>query len=564
MSIHMHPAPGANTFGTAARNLRLDPVTRVSGGLAVHATADFAARTVSNAVAMATTFRGYENLLEGRDVRDAVFISSRACGVCGGAHAIAAAQAVEMACGIGLPAKAIVARNFLSAAECLYDHPSHLFLRAGPDYSEPVVRQTSPELWTRAEKTSAPRAATHGYARVSDLMAALTRNSGPLYREALHMARVAREAYVVIGGKYPHPQTITPGGVSSTIDATDFNLALMRVVRFFDYSRRVIAVWDDLADFFYEADAGFAQVGAGPMNFLDLGLWDDPFVFGGSGPQYERRWSTPAAIVDGALQTTDVMRIDKGIEEHVERSFYENWSSESPLYDELGAPLPQRHPHNKRTIAQPGSPDPSGRYSWSTAARWHGHPMETGAAARLWATVLAASQPHTSFIEPVGGSLRMSVPQGRMAATVVEWRAPRIWNAFERNRARAYALVQAALVAYENLVIGLDVERKGGPDARIFNAYAIPKDHVLGAGYWGGGRGYVSHHLRFDARVIENHQIIGPSTFTGSPRDAAGTPGPCEAAVMATPLVSADPMQSGIDVLRAIRSFDLCMYCATQ
>jgi len=151
-----------------------------------------------------------------------------------------------------------------------------------------------------------------------------------------------------------------------------------------------------------------------------------------------------------------------------------------------------------------------------------------------------------------------------MAATVVEWRAPRIWNAFERNRARAYALVQAALVAYENLVIGLDVERKGGPDARIFNAYAIPKDHVLGAGYWGGGRGYVSHHLRFDARVIENHQIIGPSTFTGSPRDAAGTPGPCEAAVMATPLVSADPMQSGIDVLRAIRSFDLCMYCATQ
>lgn len=564
MSIQTQAAPSADVVSDAARNLTFDPVTRVSGGFAFHASADFSDRTVSNAVAMATTFRGYENLLEGRDARDAVFISSRACGVCGGAHAIAAAQAVEMACGISLPAKAIMARNFLSAAECLYDHPSHLFLRAGPDYSEPVVRQTSPDLWARAETTPAAGAATHSFDHVSDIMSALTRNSGSLYREALHMARVAHEAYVTVGGKYPHPQTITPGGLSASVDATDFNLALLRTVKFFDYSRRVVAVWDDLAAFFYEADSRYADVGAGPMNFLDLGLWDDPFAVASGTQNYDRRWSTPAAIVDGALQTTDVEQIDKGVEEYVDHSFYEDWGRDSSFDGGAGAALSQRHPHNKRTIPEPGGTDPRGSYSWSTAARWNGHPMETGAHARLWATTLAAKQPHTSFIEPVGNSLRMSVPQGQIPSAVLEWQVPRTWNAFERNRARAYALVQAALVAYENLVIGLDIERKGGPDSRIFTKYAIPKDHVMGSGYWGGGRGYVSHHLRFDARVIENYQIVGPSTFSGSPRDNAGTPGPCEAAVMATPLVSSDPSERGIDVLRAIRSFDLCMCCATH
>ncbi|MBW3653730.1 MAG: nickel-dependent hydrogenase large subunit, partial [Actinobacteria bacterium] len=530
--------PGADRYGEstatggAARNLRFDPVTRVSGDLAFHASADFGdSRSVGDAVAMATAFRGYEIILAGRDARDAVFVSSRACGVCGDAHSICSALAIEMACGIQPPPIGVVARNFLSATECLTDHPGHLFLRAGPDYSEPVMRATSPELWTRAEATPAAGAAVHGFDRVSDIMTALTRNSGTLYREALYMSRVAREANVVIGGKYPHPQTITPGGVSSTVDTTDFNLVLLRAVRFLDYSRRVVAVWDDLTNFFYEADARFAAVGEGPKNFLDLGLWDDPHSYDGQFVNVarwgENRWSTPGAIVDGVLQTTDPRQIDAGVEEFVEHSFYEDWSGESQSTDAHGNPLSPRHPSNKQTLPQPGSTDPGGRYSWSTAARWRGHPMETGAQARMWATALAAEEPSGSFVESTGRSLRMSIPKAEMAASVLEWQIPRRWNAFERNRARAYALAQATLAAYENVVIGLDLVRRGGPNARIFNSYKIPKDGVTGAGYWGGARGYVSHYVQIAGRVIENYQIVGPSTFSGSPRDGAGKPGPC-------------------------------------
>jgi hydrogenase large subunit len=565
MSIQTWPGTQYTPSGGAGRDLRFDPVTRVSGDLAFHASADFSGRTVSNAVAMATTFRGYENILAGRDARDAVFVSSRACGACGVAHAICSAMAIESACGIEPPPMGIIARNFLSATECMIDHPSHLFLRAGLDYSEPVVRRTSPELWTRAEATPAPNAAVHGQARISNIMAELTRSSGWLYREALHMSRVAREANVIIGGKYPHPQTITPGGVSSTVDGTDFNLVLLRIVKFFDYSRRVAAVWDDLTDFFYTADPRFAEVGQGPKNFLDLGLWEDPRVTESilTSPG-EYRWSTPAAIVEGVVQATDLRQIDAGVEEYVRHSFYEEWSGGAHAHDAEGSPLSARHPANKQTLPQPGSTDPEGRYSWSTAARWRGHPMETGAQARMWATALSARESHGSFVESTGHSLRMSLPSGQMPAGMLEWHVPGRWNAFERNRARAYALAQATATCYENIAIGLDLARRGGPNARIFEPYEIPKGGVRATGQWGGARGYVSHHVQIDGRVIESYQIVGPSTFSGSPRDDAGRPGPCEAAVMATPLVTSDAVQQGIDVLRTIRSFDLCMFCASH
>jgi hydrogenase large subunit len=52
---------------------------------------------------MATLFRGYEVIMKGRDPRDAIFITSRACGVCGGVHSTTAALAMEMAIGVVPP-----------------------------------------------------------------------------------------------------------------------------------------------------------------------------------------------------------------------------------------------------------------------------------------------------------------------------------------------------------------------------------------------------------------------------------------------------------------------------
>lgn len=553
------------------RRVDFDPVTRVAGALAFQTTVDVEGGQVLGAYALATLFRGYEVILEGRDPRDAIFVSSRACGVCGGAHATASALALEMAFGIQPPPMGILARNLLAAIEDLYDRPTHLFTRVGPDFCEPVVRETNPELWERALQTPAPGRATHGFELISDVMTAMTPPKGRLYVEALAMSRRAREAYVLIGGKYPHPQTTVPGGISATIDIQDTQLMLFRVTEFFDYAQKVVAVWDDIVDFFFEAEPRFREVGEGPRNFVDLGKWDDPYAYDGSSATAsawaERRWSTPGAIVEGSLRTTDVHRVNQGVEEFVEHSFYEDWVSRGAAKftnDQVGKPLPAHHPANKQTIPQPGETNPAGKYSWSTAPRWDRQPMETGAYARLWMTALADKLPHRGFVEPTGRSLRLAMPQGALPATELEWWAPERWGALERNRAQAYALAHSALVAYESLVMALDLQRKGGPDAGVFTHYKIPKDARRGTGLWGGGRGYLSHHVTLEDRVMQNYQIVAPSTFTMSPRDDFGNPGPCEGAVAATPLLSTASPERCIDVLRTIRSFDPCMSCATH
>src|SRR5438874_7895367 len=110
------------------KEVSIDPVTRVAGALAFHSIVDLENRTVHDAHSMATLFRGYEVIVKGRDPRDAIFISSRACGVCGGVHSNVAASAIEMPSGIAPPPMGTVLRTLGQPGEFLYDQPLLLFL----------------------------------------------------------------------------------------------------------------------------------------------------------------------------------------------------------------------------------------------------------------------------------------------------------------------------------------------------------------------------------------------------------------------------------------------------
>jgi len=561
------------------RRVDFDPVTRVAGALAFHTVVDLDNREVLETASMATLFRGYEIILQGRDPRDAIFISSRACGVCGGVHATCSALAVEMAFGIAPPPMGVVARNLLLSIEYLYDHPIHLGLLAGPDFSEPAMRDTNPEIWEKALSTRTRGRAIHGYEFMSELMTDLTPLTGKLYLEALHYTRVAREAYVLIGGKYPHPQTVVPGGVSTTIDTSDLNEIMLRMIQYFDYGRKVIAVWDDIADFFYEVNPKYRDIGTRPKSMLEPGQWDDPYAYDGTFENMDewalQRWAPPGVIVDGELVTTSASMLNAGVEEFVEHAFYEEWvgntSGPSGSYpfpeDPNGNPLSPYHPWNKQTIPKPGGTSWKEKYSWATAPRWDRQAMETGAYARIWA---AAQTPHfrgSRFIEPTGHSLKVDLPQAELPNTLVEWKVPETWGAFERNRARAYSIIYTCGIAYDNLLLAYELLRKGGPDAKMSVPYKVPQDHRIGMGLWSAGRGYLTHHLEMDNGVIENYQILTPSTWMASPKDPFGNPGPYEEAVMSTPLLENYEKPEdfkGIDVLRALRSFDPCMPCTTH
>ncbi len=342
------------------KEVSIDPVTRVAGALAFHSVVDLENRTVHDAHSMATLFRGYEVILKGRDPRDAIYISSRACGVCGGVHSNCAAEAIEMAFGVQPPPMGIVVRNLGQAAEFLYDHPLHLFLLAGPDYSEAIIRSTNPEIWGKAEQAAAPNAAVHGFRTMADLMTALNPLSGPLYLEALEITRRAREMCSLVWGKYPHPQTIVPGGISTTISTQTFNEYQIRLFTLLDHAKRMVTIWDDISEFLYQANPGFHRVGVRPRHLIDLGIWEHHEAYDAryehAADWGERRWATPGVMIDGELRTTSLHSINLGLEEFVEHSYYEGWAGGTPPYrtDPLGSPLSPHHPWNKQTLPRPG------------------------------------------------------------------------------------------------------------------------------------------------------------------------------------------------------------------
>ena len=552
------------------KDVDYDPVTRVAGALAFHAVADLQARKVLTTNSMATLFRGYEIIMIGRDPRDAIFITSRACGVCGGVHGTCAALAIEMAIDAPPPPLGVIVRNLMLSMEFCYDHPLHLFLLAGPDYSQAIVEQTTPSLWARAQGASAPGRDVHGYSTIASIMTDLNPLTGRLYVEALHMTRVAREAYVLLGGKYPHPETIVPGGVSTTVSLQVFNEFYTRLHQLFDYSKKVIAIWDDVTEFFYAANPEYKHVGERPANMIDVGIWDDPETYDARYANCdawgERRWSTPGVIVDGKLVTTKLTAINSGLEEFVEHSYYDGWTGHPFPTDPLGNPLSPYHPWNKSTKPKPTGQNWKEKYSWSTSPRWDRQATEAGAYARLWITAAAQKLRPNSFIESTGTSLKFVLPKGTLPEMELEWKIPEVWNAFERNRARAYAMAFNTLVSMNDWLKGLDYLKYGKTE--VSTPFEIPKKgRQVGVGFWGAGRGYLTHHLVLEDGAVTNYQIITPSTLNASPRDVWGNLGPYEEAVLNTPLLeefSSPDKFKGVDILRTIRSFDPCMPCTTH
>ena len=558
-------APSA--AGHETRELNLDPVTRVAGALAFHTTLDLTDGVVVDAHSEAVQFRGYELILQGRNPVEAIDISSRACGVCGGVHSTCAAMALEMVFGVAPPPLAIVARNLAAAAELFYDHCLHLFLLAGPDYSEAMVKATNPALWNRAERALAPGAAVHGMTTIGEIMSGLNPLSGALYTEALAVTRSGREIVSLLLGKYPHPSTIVPAGIGHRVDQQLLNRVLARVLELRDYAKRIAALWDDLVEFFYEADPAYAEVGARKANLIATGIWDHPEAYDasylGADDWGARRLSTPGVVVDGELRTTSLNQVNAGIEEFVDHSFYEDWTDGlGPASAPDGTPLSPFHPWNKRTIPRPEERSWKERYSWSTAPRWDREPMEAGPLARQWITATAGLV-QTDFISSGGGSLQIHLPEGSLPEAVIDWNVPSRVNALERNRARATHVGYCLMVAYSYLLQGFDLVRSG--ETAMSSPYEVVDG--VGVGYWEGGRGMLTHHCKVEHGELASYQIVTPSTWMASPRDAWGAPGPYEEAVLGTPILeqtSGSTELVGIDVLRAVRSFDPCLPCAVH
>lgn len=529
----------------------VEPVTRVAGALGLRIHCDATERRYSGARCAARHFRGYETILVDRDVRDAIYLASRCCGYHGGQHAVASAQAVEMAFGLEPPPMAIALRNLGLSAELIHAEAAHLFLLAAPDLGAAAAAAHFPDVWALAQRTTAPHADVHGMATIAEIMRSLDPLSGSWYRDAFSVARIPLQMYAVLHGKYPHPQTMVPGGVATKMSHTTVSAVhdyVVRLLSLVDPAKRVATMVSDLLDFWVEAAPDLVRVGAGPANFVDSGLWDDPE--GGADPTWEgitqrghHRWAAPGVILDGKPVTFDLREVAEGIEEDVTYSFYEPWPG--------GA-----HPFDKRTVAAPGPARWNGRYSWATTVRWRGHTVETGPGARLWTTALRGRMPENPFVTARDGGVQLYLPEGALPDLLLEWRPPAAWNAIERTRARLYGIVFAALIGAQQALTVLDLQKQARHQTSIAVRELDARGERRGVGF--AGDGLLGHWMIVDGRRIANYQVVAPSTIN------LGPGGPIEAALEATPVLQTDGLVSGIEALIALRSFDPCVNCASH
>src|ERR1700741_11068 len=294
-----------------------DPITRIVGNLGIYTKIDFDNREVVSCKSTSSLFRGYSVFMKGKDPRDAHFITSRICGICGDNHATCSVYAQNMAYGIKTPPLGEWIYNLGEAAEYMFDHAIFQDNLVFVDFCERMVKETNPGLLDRAEKTAAPHAGVHGHRTIADIMRSFNPFTGAMYREALVMSRLTREMFCLMEGRHVHPSTLYPGGTGTVATPQLFSDYLVRLMKFVDFAKRVVPLNDDLFDFFYDALPGYEQVGNRRILLGCWGSFQDPeycnFKYADMTDWGRRMYVTPGVVVDGQLVTNDLVAINLGI-----------------------------------------------------------------------------------------------------------------------------------------------------------------------------------------------------------------------------------------------------------
>jgi hydrogenase large subunit len=555
-----------------------DPITRIVGNLGIYTKIDFDNQEVVECKSTSSVFRGYSVFMKGKDPRDAHFITSRICGICGDNHAVCSVYAQNMAYGIQMPPLAEWIYNLGEAAEYMFDHTLFQDNLVFVDFCEQMVQDTNPSLLERAEQTEAPNAEFHGYRTIADIMRAFNPFTGELYKQALNVSRITREMFCLMEGRHVHPSTIYPGGTGTMATPQVFTDYLSRLMKVIDFVKQGVLMQDDVFDFFYEALPGYEEVG---NRRIQLGCWsafqnpdECDYKYEHMAEWGREAYVTPGIVVDGELVTTSLVDINLGIRILLGSSYYEDWQNEETFvtHDPLGNPVDKRHPWNQTTLPKPQKRDlEGGKYSWVMSPRWHDQrtgdflALDTGGGplARLWATALAGMV-DVGYVKATGHSVQINLP--KTAATPemqFEWNIPQRANTLERNRARSYFIAYAASMAFYFLDRALELLRAG--ETKVFQEFEVP-DEAIGCGFHEAVRGVLSHHMVIRDGKIANYHPYPPTPWNGSPTDSYGTPGPYEDAVMGQPIFEENGPDDfkGIDIMRTVRSFDPCLPCGVH
>ena len=147
------------------KEMSWDPITRIVGSLGIHTEIDFSNQQVLKCYSTSMVFRGFDIFMKGIDPRDAHFITSRICGICGDNHCTCSCLNQNMAYSVKPPPLGDLAFNLAESADYMFDHAIFNDCMANVDFCEQMVKDTNPTLLAKAENDVG---AAHGHPRLQD------------------------------------------------------------------------------------------------------------------------------------------------------------------------------------------------------------------------------------------------------------------------------------------------------------------------------------------------------------------------------------------------------------
>lgn len=485
----------------STQRLLVGPFNRVEGDLEVKI--DVVDGRVASAHVNAPMYRGFEQILQGKEPRDALVYVPRICGICSVSQSVAAARALAALAGAVTPPNGLLACNLMLATENLADHLTHFYLFFMPDFTREVYA---------------------GQAWHADALRRFEAQRGEHARLAIAARQRWFELMGTLGGRWPHTHSLQPGGSSRPIEASERIRLTAKVREFRLFLEKTLfggpleavgalstedellawcsrAPQADLSAFVGMSQAlGLGALGAGPGLYLCYGSFNQP----------DGSWVAPPGVWNGLQHAAEELLTD-GITEDATHA----WLAEG------GTP---RHPAEGLTLPEPGK---AGAYTWNKAPRLHGRVVETGAIARQ----LMAGQPLVrETVRRCGGTV------------------------YTRVLARLLELARVVPMMEQWL-------RELRPGEPWCDNAALPQDGTA-TGLAEAARGSLGHWVTVRHGCIAGYQIVAPTTWNFSPRDAQGAPGALERALEGAPVREGET--TPVAVQHVVRSFDPCMVCTVH
>jgi hydrogenase large subunit len=556
-----------------SKRIVVDPITRIEGHLRIEA--DIENGKIVNAFSSGTMVRLLEEILKGRDPRDAWAFVGRVCGVCTSIHSVTSVRAVEDALDIVIPPNAELVRNIMNCALYMHDHVVHFYHLHAMDWVDVVAAlKADPKKTSElAQSISKWPKSSPGY--FSDLQTRIKKfvDSGQLgifsngywghpayklpaevnliglahYLEALEWQKEIVKIQAIFGGKNPHPNYLV-GGMACAIGIDDVSGINAERLAYVDQLLKdgkefieQVYIPDLMAIASFYKDWG--AIGGGLGNYL---------VYGDI-PTNGIRDTSSYKFPGGAILNKDISKIhevdlrkDDEVQEFITQSWYEYKEG-----DQKGL-----HPWKGESKVKYSGPKPpfdhlntDEKYSYLKTPRWKGHAMEVGPLARV---LVGYAKGRPEFKEVVDKALKdLNVPVAALFSTLGRTAARGLECLLTAQWGREF---------FDQLVTNIKNGDTRMADSTKFDPSTWPKT-AMGVGHAEAPRGALAHWINIEDQKIANYQLVVPTTWNASPRDSKGQMSAYEAALIDTPVADE---KMPLEILRTIHSFDPCMACSVH